>query len=156
MSTSKQDQGISLNPFFKDRFLKTPPQIHKQRVKCYCAKCGAPVSKSGMVICEACISLQSLIDGYTDDEYDELVLAIWNLHYAKMHVHRLLSQYKGISIPQEVMRSLKQLRTQLIVLIDSLEVLKQDSQLYLFLLIIACETKLMLKSINKESGCHEI
>lgn len=129
----------------------TDPNLRKARG--HCVKCGSPLSTSGAIVCEGCISLQGLIDGYTTttDQYDELVLAIWNLHYAKMHVQRIRRQYVHSAVPTEVIDDLYKLRTQLIALSNSLEPLKQESQLYIFLLAIVCETRLLLDNLTTAS-----
>ncbi|RTZ17892.1 hypothetical protein EJ063_03645 [Vibrio aquaticus] len=95
--------------------------------------------------------MQCLLDGYTTDSSDELVVAIWNLHNAKMHVNRIRTQYAHRVVPIEVIDSLSKLRTQLAALSNSLEPLKRESLLYIFLLDIACETQLLLENLTRES-----
>ncbi|MDC5853163.1 hypothetical protein [Vibrio europaeus] len=95
------------------------------------------------------MSVQTVLDSYLnthpDLDCDELVEAIWNLQCAKMQIRSTFLMFPQ-QPPDDVIVTMSKLQCRLTTLITSLDKIKHENQLYLFLAVIARETDLMLKS----------
>jgi hypothetical protein len=111
--------------------------------------------------CEACVALTYLLETYlSSDEHkhpEETIHAIWNLHFTKMQLKRLLTLLPDDPQP-DLIETLQRHQEQLFRLTKSLTELRHNSPISLFLSVICKDIELMLLSEKSQwwRESHEV
>jgi len=144
---NENDKVIPIKSYYNDNDSKNSKSLASRCMSC--SSCSNVEIDNNNFNCTSCSNITYLLDTYLyysdhSEATEEIIDAIWNLHYTKIQLQSLF-KHKHTHEKPDVISTLKHLKRQLESLNRSLKELN-DNPLHFFLAMIAKDTELMLQT----------